>query len=331
MSENNEESYDEFDKSQFFDLNREIQSEIKDKVLTKLLITVQNQAKEIKALKKENTSLKDHLSYILKKIILNKNDYSYIGNNQNILVKNDSSLKMRNSGNNSAIFRDNNLRSNHSMLRPLRSVENYKYATQNNFYDHNQKSKKKYDEDYNYEQNNSQIDYKVNNYLNNLYRNNFVNNNGESNDFFLNKKESLFDELFKTKNRNRSNYNTLNFDDSMLNEDNNIQQPVKVRKYSSQNRNRYPLRINLKKNIKYLKSNILNRSAFIDYNFEQPKTTKANNSSQYNINNINNISVKKKKMVGNPHKYTGKNYGEKIKAQKGMLYLKRSPFLANKY
>ena len=327
MSDNNEESYDEFDKSQFFDLNREIQGEIKDRVLTKLLITVQNQEKEIKALKAENTALKDHLSYILKKIILNKNDFSYVGSNQNYLMKHDSSTKMRNIGNNSAIFRDNNLRSNHSMLRPLRSVENYRCATENNFYDPNQNSKKKTNEHYNYEQNNSQMDNKVNGYLNNLYRNNFVNNNGISNDFFLNKKESLFDELFKNKNKNKStsNFNSINYDDNMFAEEN--QQPVKVKKYSSQHRNRNLLRINLKKNIKYLKTNILNRTAFNDYNLDQPKTTKANNPGQYNLN----ISIKQKKLVGNPSKYTGKNYGEKIKAQKGMLYLKRSPFLANKY
>ena len=323
MSEENERSYDGFDKSQFFDIIREIQNEIKDKVLTKLLTTVQNQAKEIKILKKENTSLKDHLSYILKRIILNKNDYA--GNNQNSLIKYDSSINMRNFANNSAIFKENNIRSNNNMLRPLKSMENYKYATANNFYKPKQIPKNKSNDDYNYEQSNSQIDFKVNNCLNNLYRNNFVNNNGESNDFSLNKKESLFDELFKSKSKIKNKFNTLNYNDNMLTENN--QHPEKLKKYSSQFRKHRTLNINLKKNIKYFKSNILNRSEFNDYNIELPKTTKVSNSNKYNLN----VGIKPKKKIVKTNKYSGKTYGEKIKAQKGMFYLKRSPFLANKY
>ena len=60
------------DRSQYYDLFKEIQNEIKDKVISKFLYTIEQQAKELQQVKKENTLLKNQLTYILKRILLNK-------------------------------------------------------------------------------------------------------------------------------------------------------------------------------------------------------------------------------------------------------------------
>ena len=77
MEDNNSEGSGA-DRSQYYDLYKEMQNQIKDKVITKYLGTIENQAKELSDLKKENTLLKNQLTYILKRILLNKNDYTSV-------------------------------------------------------------------------------------------------------------------------------------------------------------------------------------------------------------------------------------------------------------
>ena len=296
MAEDKNDSYSEIDKSQFYDLNREIQASIKDKVIAKLLTTVQNQAKEISSLKTENENLKNHLSYILKKIILNKGEYGFVGKS-NPLPNETSRIKIRNNANNSAIFKDNR-KSKESILRPLRSVEQYRCVTEGNVFDPVSSTKKNRilnNEDYIYDQNNTALDNKVNGYLNNLYRNNFINTNSLSNDYYLNKNESLYDELFKNKKINSN----LKYDD---NEDNK-------KDYSQIRTNSYMKP--KKRNNRNIREKRINQSAY-----------------ESAAVRIRNSDVKQKKGV---NKNNNQTYGEKIKARRGMLYLKRSPYLVNKY
>ena len=108
---------EEFNKPQINDLYKEIQNEIKDKVITKLLLTVQNQYKELMILKQENISLKSHLTYILKRILLNKNEY----NNNNLYKNNiyDTPFKLNNS-----LFNINSRnKSNKRSFKHVKSVE----------------------------------------------------------------------------------------------------------------------------------------------------------------------------------------------------------------
>ena len=310
MSEKNDDSYEEIDKSQFFDLNREIQSGVREKVISKLLTTVQSQAKEIALLKTENTNLKNHLSYLLKRIILNK--YEYV-KKPNTNTNQGSSLKMNIIMNNSAIFRDNNLKSNGSMLRPLRSVDKYRCATEGNVIEPTYSAKKNKNvnnEDYIYQQNNSLMDVKVSAYLNNLYKNNFV-NNSISNNYSLNKKQSLFDELFKNKKNNScANY----YEDNMLEEN--------LKKNSSQNRTNSYLKnsYNRRLNSKNLRSKKLNT---VTYNYMTVKYDPKMTSNKKK-------TFKQRKIGLNPNKYNIKTY-EKVKPKKVVIYPKRSPFLVNKY
>lgn len=59
-------------KSQLYDLYKEIQNEIKDKVISKLLLKVQTMYKELTDLKTENTSLKIIYHIYLKELFFIK-------------------------------------------------------------------------------------------------------------------------------------------------------------------------------------------------------------------------------------------------------------------
>ena len=75
MEDNNSEVSDA-ERSQLNDLFKEMKSQIKDKDISKYLVLIEHQAKELFELKKENTLLKNQLTNILKRILLNKNDYT---------------------------------------------------------------------------------------------------------------------------------------------------------------------------------------------------------------------------------------------------------------
>ena len=68
---------EEFNKSYYDPILKEVQNGIKDKVITKFLSTIQQQSKELTELRKENILLKNQLTYILKRILLNKTDFNY--------------------------------------------------------------------------------------------------------------------------------------------------------------------------------------------------------------------------------------------------------------
>ena len=184
-----EEGYS-IDKSQYYDLIKEIQSEVKEKVISKLLDQVQRQEKELSEFKKENALLKNQLTYVLKRVILSKSDFNStikknrINNVSSTIYKNNSMIINERKG------------SNKNVLRPLRSVENYRCVTEGNIFNSAKKngstSNLNGGTDFIYN-----ADNKVSGYLNSLYRHNFSNNN---NNQFLNKKESLYDELFANKN-----------------------------------------------------------------------------------------------------------------------------------
>ena len=65
MEDNNSE-VSGVDRSQFYDLFKEMQNQIKDKVISKYLLLIEHQAKELSELKRENALLKNQLTYILK-------------------------------------------------------------------------------------------------------------------------------------------------------------------------------------------------------------------------------------------------------------------------
>lgn len=319
MSEENQIKESEENKKQEYDsVYKEIQNGIKDKVISKFLLTIQQQSKELTELRKENTLLKNQLTYILKRILLNKSDF-------NSAIKSTRINNLNNSlyYNKSMIVNNNNKKSSSNMLRPLRSVENYRVVSDNFNMD---AMPSKYRENNNssvnvlgtentggYLNTTSSVDNKVSSYLNSLYRHNF--NNGTRNNYFLNKKNTLIEELFP--NKNNSFYLSTEIEPTINQFGSNIKQKSMRKDLSTEKR----------ENVKNI-NKIGNKSA-----------ERRNKNKYLNANNINNNSVKKRKKGYNiKNNYNtininnnNENQSKKNKPKKVQIYPKRSPFLVNKF
>ena len=301
--ENKAQSVDEFDKSGYDPILKEVQNEIKDKVITKYLSTIQQQSKELNELRKENTLLKNQLTYILKRILLNKSDF-----NQAVKTTRINNLNNSLYYNKSMVVNNNNKNSN-SMLRPLRSVENYRVVSDNLYKDNNNSSTNINiigSENNGQLNTSSAVDNKISSYLNSLYRHNF--NNGNRNNYFLNKKSTLIEELFP--NKNNSFYLSTENDPFINVYESSIKQK-KIRKDLSTE----------KRENKNLKKYSGNKSA--------------ERRNKYNYLNANNNSVKKRKKIAGKNNYVTFNNNDnqikKNKPRKIQIYPKRSPFIANKF
>ena len=302
--EENKLEHSGIDKSQFYDSYKEIQNQIKDKVITKQLILISNQAKEITELRKENILLKNQLTYILKKILLNKNDYTSAART-NRLNNLNSSINY----NRSMILKDNNRKSN-SMLRPLKSCENYRCVTENISSRYKETNNSLLNIHGNENNNNNNIDNKVSGYLNSLYRHNFNNSNKAGGNNFLNKNQTLMEELFP--NKNSSFYMTENEQND--NEGNNKNKMNKKRENKSSER-----RSSFKKN-NMRNYGVKNNSTSKRYKNINNSTKKRNKDNSY-------LDTNEKNKYNTINNATGKNN----KAKKPVLYSKRSPFIANKF
>ena len=299
-NENNNSVESGADKSQFYDLFKDIQNQIKDKVITKYLYLLQQQDKELRELRQENTLLKNQLTYILKRILLNKNDYTSAART-NRLNNLNSSINY----NRSMILKDNNRKSN-SMLRPLRSCENYRCVTENiasRYKETNNSTVNIHGND----NNNNNVDNKISGYLNSLYRHNFNNTNKTGG--FLNKNQTLLEELFP--NKNSSFYMGENENDNLSNK--------KRDNISTERRGSYK------------KSNNMRNSNMTKNN----STGKRYKNKYLDTNNNNNKKRNKDNSyldTNDKNKYNTINNGpRKTKAKKPILYSKRSPFIANKF
>jgi hypothetical protein len=301
------------DRVQNYDLLKEVQNEIKDKVISKYLLTIEHQAKELDQLKKENTLLKNQLTYILKRILLNKYDYNSAARTNRL-----NNLNSTINYNRSMLINDNNLKSN-TMLRPLRSCENYRTVTD--------KITSKYKENNNSPvniqsldtntnpNNNDSLNMKISGYLNSLYMHNFGNTNGGN--LSLNKNQTLYDELFP--NKNSSYY--LNIEEPI------IEERIKYKSAKKRENNSVNSRYLNKKNITGYKSRRKNYSTGKRY------------KSKYLDTSINNSSAKKRNKENSylDHYEKGKyntvnnTRTQKNKIKKPIIYMKRSPFIANKF
>ena len=304
MSEENQvQNEEEFDKSEYDPILKEVQNGIKDKVITKFLSTIQQQSKELNELRKENTLLKNQLTYILKRILLNKSDF-----NQAVKTTRINNLNNSLYYNKSMVVNNNNKNSN-SMLRPLRSVENYRVVSDNLYKDNNNSSTNINiigPENNGQLNTSSAVDNKISSYLNSLYRHNF--NNGNRNNYFLNKKSTLIEELFP--NKNNSFYLSTENDPFINVYESSIKQK-KIRKDLSTE----------KRENKNLKKYSGNKSA--------------ERRNKFKNLDINNNSVKKRKKIAGKNNYVTFNNNDnqikKNKPRKIQIYPKRSPFIANKF
>ena len=304
--EGNDSNQSGVDRSQFYDLFKEIKNEIKDKVITKFLYTIEQQAKELNELKKENKLLKNQLTYVLKKVLLNKNDYSSAAKNTRI-----NNLNSSINYNRSMILKDNNRKSS-SMLRSLRSCENYRCVTDNissRYKEGNNSAINIHGND-----NHNNVDMKVSGYLNSLYRHNFNNTNKEGGNLFLNKNQGLIEELFPNKNNSlyitRDNEIDRTFD---RRRDNNVtERRSSLKKKGKNNINYGTKNASSGKRIKYKNVNTNNNTSMLKRNKDGNNYIDNNEKNKYNT--YNNVARAQKKKIKKP-----------------IIYSKRSPFIANKF
>ena len=321
MSEENQIQPEEEEKKLEYDsIYKEIQNRIKDKVISKFLLTIQQQSKELTELRKENTLLKNQLTYILKRILLNKSDFNHAVKTTRINNLNNSLYY-----NKSMIVNNNNKKSSSNMLRPLRSVENYRVVSDNL----NMEMPTKYKENNNnssinviggvenngYLNTASSVDNKVSSYLNSLYRHNF--NNGTRNNYFLNKKNTLIEELFP--NKNNSFYLNTEIEPTINQYGSHIKQKSMRKDLSTEKRDNKNInklggksaeRRNKNKYLNVNNNSVKKRNK--GYNIKYEKLSGKNNFNTMNINN-------------------NENQAKKNKPKKIQIYPKRSPFLVNKF
>lgn len=140
-----------------------IKEELQNNIIIKLQDKVNEQEKEICKLRQENTVLKDNLLYILKRVILTKDEYSITKDPNKSIIK-DSSKDYKSFNVFSLSREEIPSKLNESEINPRE----------------NNKAKN--------------IDNKVNSYLNIMYNKHFGNPNEKK--YLLNKDESIYNELF---------------------------------------------------------------------------------------------------------------------------------------
>ena len=302
MEDNNSEVSDA-ERSQLNDLFKEMKSQIKDKDISKYLVLIEQQAKELSELKKENTLLKNQLTYILKRILLNKNDYTSAARTNRL-----NSLNGSINYNRSMAIRDSNGKSN-SMMKPLKSLEYYRSITENI----SSRYKEGNDGLANIEADgsNNNVDNRAGGYLNSLYRHNFNNRNKTGGNF---KNQTLTEDLFQ----NKDNSFYMNTENEQLVNDNN-KTWKKRENNSSERRGLYKKAKTYMRNNHETKSNSVNKRykpKYLDIN--NNLTKKRNKENIYLENN-------------DKDKYNTINSGRRAPKKRPIIYEKTSPYLANKF
>ena len=365
--ENIQKVIDSAGETQFKNIYKNLQTEIKDKIITNLLSKLDKQNKQIEEYKKEIMALKNDLVYLLKRIIILKNEERTNGNakvKNNKLKKNTTKT---NNMHNSPTF---------SILNNT-SSQNLYNQTENNIININKLSSFNNLNSCPINNMQNELDTKINNYINSIYKHNFLKNETNINDYYsLNKTDNLFEEIFQKKNTGINNELFIGNEPNM-NKKKNLHSNNSKRNISSPLAKRQIESIDDRKKNKHFSSsmvNIKNRNNYInDYKtydeFEENINISDNaceNDNSFkkggkvnitiNDNNFGNkyLKVKKKSADFNTHYNQMNNYKtskhngfysvtignkvnynndlkKKIKRNNHYIPLNRSPFLVNKF
>jgi hypothetical protein len=282
--ENNSPNYKE--------LYKIIKDDIKNAVIDKFIAKIDMLSKTVDKLKKENSLIKNDLIYILKRVLLNKNEYSKYTSPSKVMQVNN-------------IFSINTL-SKTPFLSEIKEVD-YNRKSMNNSLTRKDHDKRRFSIDDEFKKsslNNTSTSFygiskqniiqnKINYYLNSLYKHNFADENvaGTTSTYLLNKNESIYDELFSNKSRKNKIKDLPSF-----NVDENYKKLAKVsEKYCT-----------MKKNTNLFEEQ--NKNDNIKIHRIDNLANKNMNKSQKNfkIKNQKGIEFKTKKSLGNT--YNKKNY-----------------------
>jgi hypothetical protein len=319
---------------------KQIKEEIKSVVINKYINQVERLTKTIEKLKKENLLLKNDLIYILKRVLLNKNEYTNTNNNKNLTIYTKTQPLNRNSLTNTSLL--NNNKYYNSFLSSAETINNdynyyyCNYGNTNNSTINNPKEQRRYsiDDDFKKGNNNTTIIHtetsrqmsvqnKINYYLNSLYKHNFAEEcvAGTASIHLLNKDQSIYDELFMNK-KNRSKNKVL----SRLNTDRTYKKiskskaisHSKIKKYLSDKRKKQSL----------LTAHKVQKNKTNGYLKVKKKTDILNGKSNgMNIRKDNKKTIKDNKITIN----INSNNNSKSSFINGSCLTSRSRFLVNKY
>ena len=331
--ENNEQLVNEAGETIFENIYTNCQNEIKDQIISKLLSKIEQQNKKINDLEKENKKLKDNFTYVLKRILSNKEEFNSNNIKQNNIITNYNSVsskqnKQSQSRNNAfySINQNNTIdynKPNYSALEPI------------------SKSKKKFNinntmdnfsiVDIDGSQNNNINEAKAKKYLNDLYRNNFGGTEGTPYSNFINKNISLYEELFPNNANKSSIFSDVgssyespykkenNSNNSKRNRSTEIRKKILIEdfdKISNEDKSK------LYKNKNVRNKNLGSRSITDRKN---NSIDKKNKNIYYNRNHNKNFNSYKFK---DNKKNIVKNESNK---KNNISFVKRSPYLLNKY
>lgn len=303
-------------------LYQKIKEEIKSVVINKLLNQVQTLSNNYQKLLKENSLIKSDLIYILKRVLLNKKEYTQIPNstiNKNYQMK--SVYSMPYLTNNSFI----NKKDYYSVLSSDNIKENNYYNLYresnrlNNSMNKRQRENRRYSIDDDTKRGNNSslnnnvenstqfnnIQNKVDYYLNSLYKHNFAEEviSGTSSVHLLNKDKPLYDELFKKKNKIFPHLSTeINFrkisnqKKKVLNVDFNNDKNIKTDNQSDNNRNKKG-----NNGLKVQKKNVLKKNKNLQIkentNIKLFNSENKNSKISQNINTNSRSKVLTKKFI----------------------------------
>ena len=277
-------------------LPHEIQLEIKDVVLTKLIAKLAVITKENKDLIEENEMLKKTLSFVLKKVMLNAIPVN--GSNLNTSIHHNTSVLHTDYY---STLNTNRLASH----KPIRSYINSPSKPTNSF--------QYTPTEYNTINNNTTIyvDHKVNDYITTLYKRNKNIVNSKKNYLLYKSSSSLYEDIFNTERKNGSYVYTENG----LNKNNSQRTINSMAKKASLNRISY----------RNLSAKNINSSRVSEKNeLKTPRTSvKQNNHLSLKTGSSANKNSNEK----STSKISQSLYKIRIRQKQSSM---RSPFLANK-
>ena len=318
-------------KSIYNNLKNNLKEELVSKLISRLFTTLEKQKKQIEEYKQEISALKNNLVYLLKRILLtnNKEKKNLTSNfhrmqNYEKLTKN-YSMTTNNTTYNS--FSPKNQSS--SSLKLFTSF--YKNSEITNDYNLTYK----HEAHFPFNQPQSELDIKVNNYINSLYMKNFCKNETNINDYYsLNKTQTVY-EVVMEKTRKKCHNKSFS---SSYNKNNNSKKDISIsrkkRRYSGLNKNKKISDSN--PTINSFNYEEINNSNADVRNNNYLKVKKKNSESNFNnkrqLNYCNSVKNFSKISKGNGNSKKNNNMGlkKKINRPNHLILMNRSPFLINK-
>ena len=310
----------------FENIYKDCKSELKDQIITKLLSKIVSLNTKINSLEKENKKIKDNFLYVLKRILSSKEEYSNSSKQNNIITNYNTFKKSNRSRNKPAytINLNNSLDYTNLNLTSLDSVNRSKRK-----FVINNSSDNLPLENLEEPQKSTTIEAKAKKYLNDLYRNNFDSIDGTPYSHFINKNISLYEELFPTSINKAliykevcSSYDTPKKRGNSRNNNKRNRSTGIRNKILIQDFDNIDQTYNKKKNNR----NLIHR------NYDHtPITDRRNASKERKHRNNYNIKNHNKNFQYNKIKTNRKNIEKNDSKKNNISFVKRSPYILNKF